>query len=516
METTDAIARIDNIVKSDIEKKDSFNTSSELVKSYNGLSPNFKRRAARLSKVYTGADGTGSKQLFPEQDVSIAYGLFDVVVPPYNLDELAYFYESSYANHSAISAKVANIVGLGYSFIPTDRTIERLEQAENEDQLMRAQRKIERAKAMLSEWLEEMNDEDTFTHVLEKVYTDVESTGNGYIEIGRTTAGEIGYIGHIPSTTVRVRRLRDGYLQIVNQRVVFFKNFQDVNGVNPITVDTRPNELIHIKKYSPKTSYYGVPDIVSAANSMVGDQLAGKYNVDYFENKAVPRYIVTLKGAKLSVDAEDKLFRFLQSGLRGQNHRTLYIPLPGDSTENKVEFKMDPIENQVQEGSFDRYRKSNRDDILMAHQVPFSKVGSSQGISIASALVSDRTFKEQVARPAQRNLEKTLNKIVKEKTDMLIFKFNELTLTDEQTQSQIDERYLRTQVVVPNEVRQRMGLPVREGASEPIVLGPQQRAEIAAQTRGTRERDRQRTDNASDSETTTTGRNPGGEGRSVL
>jgi capsid portal protein len=309
--------------------------------------------------------------------------------------------------------------------------------------------------------------------------------------------------------------MRDGYIQIVNQRVVFFRNFQDVSGVNTVTTDPRPNELVHIKRYSPKTTYYGVPDIVAAANAMVGDSLAGKYNVDYFENKAVPRYIVTLKGAKLSVDAEDKLFRFLQSGLRGQNHRTLYIPLPGDSVENKVEFKMEPIENNVQEGSFDKYRKANRDDVLMAHQVPFSKVGSSQGISIASALVSDRTFKEQVARPAQRNLEKTINKIVREKTDMLMLKFNELTLTDEQAQSQIDERYLRTQVVVPNEIRQRLGLPVREGGSEPVLISPQQRAEMLAQTRGTRERDRERTDNASDSSSTTSGRNPGGEGRST-
>jgi PBSX family phage portal protein len=380
---------------------------------------------------------------------------------------------------------------------------------------MRAQRKIQRVKSMMTDWLEELNDEDTFTHVLEKVYTDVESLGNGYVEIGRKVNGDIGYVGHIPATTVRVRRMRDGYIQIVNQRIVFFRNFQGINDINPVTTDPRPNELIHIKKYSPKTSYYGVPDSVSSATAMVGDNLAGRYNVDYFENKAVPRYIVTLKGAKLSVDAEDKLFRFLQSGLRGQSHRTLYIPLPGDGPDSKVDFKMEPIENGIQEGSFDKYRKSNRDDILMAHQVPISKVGSGQGMSIASALVSDRTFKEQVARPAQRNLEKVINKIVKEKTDMLSFKLNELTLTDEQTQSQIDERYLRMQVLVPNEVREKLGYPVRQGGQEPITLGSQQRAEQVAQASGNRMRDQQRTDNASDSSSTTTGRGPGGEGRSV-
>ena len=513
----ESIARIDNLDKMEKSvKTDDFLIDAEIAKTYSGLDSNFKRRASRsINKVYTGQDNTKSKQLFPEMDIVTAYGLYDVVVPPYNLDELAWFYENSFANHAAINAKVSNIVGLGYHFINTDATNARLEEAESEEQLMRAQRKLQRLKAQLGQWMEDLNDEDTFSHILEKVYTDVESTGNGYIEVGRKVNGDIGYIGHIPSTTIRVRRIRDGYIQIVNQRVVYFRNFQG-REQNPITSDPRPNELIHIKKYSPKNSYYGVPDTVASSVAMVGDNLAGRYNIDYFENKAVPRYIVTLKGAKLSVDAEDKLFRFLQSGLRGQNHRTLYIPLPGDSNENKVEFKMDPIENGIQEGSFEKYRKSNRDDILMAHQVPFSKVGGGSGVSIASALSSDRTFKEQVARPAQRNLEKVINKIVKEKTDILTFKLNELTLTDETTQSQIDERYLRMQVVVPNEVRERLGYPSRLGGQDPIILGAQQRAEQAAQANGNRLRDQQRTDNASDSASTTTGRGPGGEGRTVL
>jgi PBSX family phage portal protein len=515
MEDNESIAKIDNLDRSEKkEKSDPFSTSVELVKSYDGMTHNFKRKAARVvSKAFTGVDDTKSKQLFPEQDMVTAYGLFDVVIPPYNLDELAYFYENSFANHAAIGAKVSNIVGLGYGFEMTDMTIARLEEAPNDDSLMRAQRKIQRTKAALTDWLESLNDEDTFTHVLEKVYTDVETVGNGYIEVGRKVNGDIGYIGHIPATTIRVRRMRDGYIQIVNQKVVYFRNFQETKNINPVTSDNRPNELIHIKKYSPKNSYYGVPDTVAAATSMVGNELAAKYNVDYFENKAVPRYIATLKGAKLSSDAEDKFFRFMQAGLKGQNHRTLYIPLPGDGPDNKVEFKLDPIENGIQDGSFEKYRKSNRDDILMAHQVPYSKVGGGAGVSIASALVADRTFKEQVARPSQRNLEKTINKIVKEKTDMVVLKFNELTLTDEQTQSQIDERYLRMQVLVPNEVRERLGYPVRPGGSEPIVMGAQARAEQTAQSTGNRLRDQQRTNNASDSASTDTGRNPQGEGR---
>lgn len=516
MENEDPVARLDRAVIKESMLYDPFAIDSDIAKQYDGLDPNFKRRMTRkMTKAWTGQDGAKSKQLIPLQDITTAYGLFDVIIPPYNLDELASFYETSFANHAAINAKAANIVGLGYHFELSGSTKEKLEQASSDEQLMRAYAKIERQKDELKTWLEERNDEDTFSHVLEKMLVDLESTGNGYIEVGRTVAGEIGYIGHIPSTTIRVRRLRDGYVQIVNQQTVFFNNFQDKNGRNPVTTDPRPNELIHFKKYTPKNSYYGIPDSLAASYSIVGDQLAARYNVDYFENKAVPRYIVTLKGGKLSNESEDKLFRFLQSGLRGQNHRTLFLPLPGDSPDNKVEFKMEPVESGIQDGSFDKYRKANREDILMAHQMPISKVGSTGGASIASALAADRTFKEQVARPAQRNIEKVLNKIVKEKTDMFILKLDELTLTDENTQSQIDERYLKMQVVVPNEVRQRLGMTLRADGQDTVQIGPQQRAEMLAQTRGTRQRDTQRQNNASDSPGTDTGRNPGGEGRAA-
>ena len=179
-------AKIDNLDKVEkLEKTDEFMVDAEIAKGYSGLDANFKRRATRsINKVFTGQDNTKSKQLFPEMDIVTAYGLYDVVVPPYNLDELAWFYENSFANHAAINAKVSNIVGLGYSFQNTDATTARLEEAESEEQLMRAQRKLQRLKAQLTGWLEELNDEDTFSHILEKVYTDVESTGNGYIEVG--------------------------------------------------------------------------------------------------------------------------------------------------------------------------------------------------------------------------------------------------------------------------------------------------------------------------------------------
>lgn len=507
------------------KEQDPFNKTWDELKTLSGLDNNFKRRASRFATtpitkgeatpqymdsalaVRTGKDGAKSKEINPGIVYRNGYGLFDVITPPWNLYELASFYDTSFANHAAIDAKVENIVGLGYDFEISPRTMLKLEAAQAKT-AENARKRIERAKVELTDWLESLNQEDSFTTIMEKVYTDVQATGNGYIEVGRTVKGQIGYIGHIPSVTMRVRRLRDGFVQVIGNKVVYFRNFGATNP-NPVTADTRPNEIIHFKEYSPLNTFYGVPDIISAITALHGDMLASQYNIDYFSNKAVPRYVVTLKGAKLSGEAEDKMFRFLQTGMKGQNHRTLYIPLPGDSDTNKVEFKMEPIENGVQEGSFEKYRKQNRDDILVAHQVPLSKLGGSDSSAIAAALAQDRTFKEQVARPAQRELEKPINKIIREQTDILQFKFNELTLTDEIAQSQILERYVKNQIMVPNEARTILRMPQRDGGDEPLDLKPQQAADAST----TRARDGQRTNNQSDGSATVAGRNPKGEGR---
>ena len=520
------------------KKSDPFNQDWNTLKELGGLEQNFKRRTARnVTKAvdtYSSAtmtqnpdptdaylssarasqtgDEAGSKTINPGLVYRNGYGIFDVITPPYNLYELANFYDTSFANHAAIDAKVENVVGLGYHFEMNAQTMMKLSSSTDELATERARKRIERLKIEAKDWLEGLNTDDSFTTIMEKVYTDVQATGNGYLEVGRKVNGEIGYIGHVPSTTMRVRRLRDGFVQIIGPRLVYFRNFGAKNQ-NPLTGDNRPNEIIHFKEYSPLNTYYGVPDIIAALPSLIGDQLASQYNIDYFENKAVPRYIITLKGAKLSPDAEDKMFRFLQTGLKSQSHRTLYIPLPGDSDNSKVEFKMEPIENSVQEGSFEKYRKQNRDDILIAHQVPISKLGGADS-GIAAALSQDRTFKEQVARPEQQKIQKFISKIVSEFTDIIELKFNELTLTDEIAQSQILERYVKNQIMLPNEAREILDLPQTAHGDKPLELTARAAADANANSDKNRARDAERTNNSSDSPATVAGRNPKGEGRS--
>ena len=500
--------------KDEKRSEDPFSMGLEDLKKVRGLGSAFKRRVNReFSKAFTGVEETGTQQNLLAQAIS-GYAMFDLIEPPYNLEYLSKVYEISTYNYAAINAKVANIVGLGYDFVETKKTNDAFDSITDDKQLERARRKLNKLRQDLHAWLDSTNDEDTFTQTLIKVYTDLEATGNGYIEVGRTVGGNIGYIGHIPAKTMRVRRLRDGFVQLLYGKAVYFNNFGDKETENPIAgQEDRPNEIIHLKKYTPMNNYYGTPDIVAAQVALAGNELSGRYNLDYFENKAVPRYIITVKGAKLSPESERKLLEFFQVGLKGKNHRSLYVPLPADSADSKVEFKMEPIEAGNQEGSFEKYRKSNRDEILLAHRVPINKIGTPEGVNLAVARDADKTFKEQVCRPAQMILEKKINLIFDEKTDALLLKFNELTLTDEDTQSKIDERYLRMQVITPNEVRIRKGMIPLDGGDDMVELKPQRAADQRATAGKTRARDSERS--ATSPDISGEGRNAKGDGSQV-
>lgn len=496
-----------------------------------GLTPTAAKRATRaMNKVMqsTGKNGkeiVGTKQEYWE---ATGYSYLDVVQPHYNLDYLAKLYEASSANMAAIKAKASNVVGLGYNLVESPKAKRKLDGfGDNKEGLQKFREKVNRDRDTVLDRIDEMNAEDDLAEAILKAYIDYEATGQGYIEVGRTSNGEIGYIGHVPSTTIRVRRARDGYVQIVTNKAVFFRNFGDLETPDPLTGDDSPNELLMMMKYTPTNTYYGIPDIISAQQALAGNEFSARFNLDYFENKAVPRHVIILKGAEFSRSAEQQIVEFFETGLKGKNHRSLYIPLPGDSADEKVEFKIEPVEAGIQDQSFQKYKAGNLEEILMAHGVPPNKVGISSGVSVASALEASRTFKDQIASPEQRRWSKKMTRVIREMSENLDFRFNEMSLTDEDTQSKIDERNVRNSIELANEIRARKGLPAISNGDKSVVDRAEEEAELAAKTakeqlnaqqahakqeaESNTQRDAERS--AAESTTNAEGRNPKGEGR---
>ena len=431
------------------------------------LSPKMKRKAQRLQKRHEGEDGTKSKYLDPE--VVNGYSLWDIVNPPYDLDNLAILYDQSAIHYAAINARVMNTVGLGFEFTETLKSRRRIEKSQSDPAKLEKTRKgLQDLREELEVLFEDFNIEETLIETMVRVWQDCLTVGNGYLEIGRNNEGKVGYIGHIPATMVRVRRHRDGFVQLSRAnkiQAIFFRNFQDLEMEDPINGDPSPNEIIHFKMYSPNNTYYGIPAAVSAAAAIVGDKFAKEYNIDYFENKAIPRYAIILKGAKLSNKSKAELVNYFRNEVKGRNHGTLVIPLPA-SIGSDSDIRFEKLEAGVQDASFDKYRKSNRDEILVANRVPAPKVGVYDNANLAVSRDADKTFKMQVIGPDQAIIEKKINRLLAEFTDLLQFKLKKIDLLDEDMESRIYDRYLRTEVISPNEVRGKIGFPERKDGDD--------------------------------------------------
>lgn len=501
--------------------EDPFNLQFGEVKKLKGLSKDFVRKtnrdvAYKSRTGFFGKDGAISKQVTDE--IYYGYGYLDCVTPPHNIDYLTKLYDISPAHHAAVNSKVESVFGLGWNWVESPKTRQKRESIRTDKGIKSLEQHLSRVKLEMTDWLEDVNNLDVWDEIMKKVGVDYESTGNGYFEIGRTQSGDIGYIGHVPSKHVRIRRLRDGFVQVIANRVVFFNNFGD-SKPSPLTEDLKPNEVIHFRKYSPTHVYYGVPDIIAAKGALAGNEFANRYNLDYFENKAIPRHVIIVKGGSLSTSSQNKLIEFFETGLRGKHHRSIYIPL-GNGTPNgpdpEIEFKS--IEADQQDFSFGEYRQANNEEIFMAHRTPSTRAGVfGKNIGLAAASDADKVFKEGYSRPEQAIAEKKLAPVFKSVTDMVVFKLNELSLVDSDTQSQIDERDLRAGVVVPDEVRRGRGMVARPDnkGMEVSMLNPQQKAEATAQATASRTRDSERQAASSAKAGDTGTRNPQGKGRKV-
>lgn len=479
-------------------------------------------------KLLSNEAGTAGTKQYQENAGINLYGALDCAEPPYNMASLSKLYDANPFHAAAVDAKTDSVVGLGYLFEYSRDTEKLIEEVERKDADGKKKRKLELKlndqRAVLEKLIDSMNQEDEMDEILVKLFKDRCSMGNAYIEVGRNAEGEVAYIGHVSARNIRIRTKRDGFIQTVNNKNIFFRNFGDTTTPDPTGVEANPNELIHYKTYSPIDDYYGVPEITSALQAVASLEFAQRYNIDYFENKAVPRYIIKTKGMNMTASQQTELLKFFETAIKGVSHRTILLPVPGGADKD-IDFV--PVETGRQDGSFGESMKLNIQFILSRHRVPQARIGmSAAATSAAESRESEKTFKETVCRPEQRLIEKKLNKVIRELTDMFVFKLKEYTLTDEDQQSQIQERYLRWGVLTPDEIRTGLGLGPRPDGKggEPVDVrsiseltakddAAQTLANEKATTYRTRKRDQDRSSDRPDQVGNANGRRSAGQGR---
>ncbi len=382
----------------------------------------------------------GRSQQLPEEAWQASYANGEVKEPPYSLAALAELYEINATHKACVDAKVANIVGLGYKF-------RRVTEGVSADPANRD---------LLEHLFANCNPEMTFTEVMRAVWTDVESIGNGYLEITRNGRGNIDGFYHVPGTTVRLKVDRSGFLQVRDGRKRHFRNLGSEEVTEPATEQPQ-NEMIQFRKYTPQSTYYGVPDILPAITAVAGDRAASKYNVSFFEHNAVPRMAIIVEGGQLTKELLRQIRQFMEAEIKGQAHRTLILDAPGSD----VKIRMEALSQiSSEDAAFLDYRKANRDEILMVHRVPPSKITIVENANLANSRDQDKTFREQVVRPEQRRIEFQLNRLIREEIGIgdWQFSFKEMDLTEELQEAEVAKIYADIGVWTADEIRAKQGL----------------------------------------------------------
>ncbi|GEM_PF-780360 len=422
-------------------------------------------------QVGTPVDAAGRSSQLPEDTWD--YDKTGAKEPPYGLGALALFLEVNTWHYRCVKAKAISTAGLGFDFVAPEGVKE----------------SDPKNKATLQAFFNHPNDEQTWGEVLENVLTDFEALGNGYFEVVRNVLGTgvPKAIFHVPAGTVRVRKDKKGFVQIRDNKMVFFRNFgTDPNGPDafdprdkdkPESERRRLNEIIHLKNYHPRSSYYGLPDFLPALRALVGNKQAGDFNIQFFENNAVPQYAIIVKGGELAKGTRKRIEEYFRTHIKGNAHKTLILEVAQDGDE-KVDLEIRPLSVDVRDASFRMFRSDNAEEIRVAHGVPGRLIGLTEKGGLGGAgegATQQEIFKYHVIEPKQSRLEYRINNFLIKKgfgIEDWEIRFKEIDVTDEEKVAEIVQKLVKLGVLTINEGRREMGQKPLEhpGADIPFMM----------------------------------------------
>ena len=422
----------------------------------------------RTKKAELSEEELKSHQLF-EADMKVLYSTGQIIDPPYNLTYLDSMLEKNTEHGACVKQKAVDVCGLGYR-LKTPKHLKSIEEASQENF------------NILKTFFDFTNPEETLEEVCTKLWVDYEGNGNGCLEIVEKEKRPIA-IYHMSSATVRRTKNPNVYVQVRDQKKRFFLRYGsitpdvDKKWIEEKFVDIKNKELfsdhkiLHIINYTPKSSWYGLPDWLPSLSAILGNIQNSDYNLDFFENNAIPHYAVIIKGADLDPDVESVIKTFFSQEIRGHSHKTLVVAVD----DKEVEVVFEKLAVEIKDASFRMYRQDNRDEIIRAHRVPFSRINVSIPGKLGGggvALEETETYKKSIIRPKQKILEHRFNQFIINRGFGIkdwTFEFERLDPTDEETDMKTHTTYVKAGVKSINEVRKDLDLAPTEAGEYPFV-----------------------------------------------
>jgi PBSX family phage portal protein len=355
-----------------------------------------------------------SKQLSKDAFADSDYEKDSLVKPLYAPLTMAKLLEINTYHMRACRTKAEDVAGNGWKLIPkVDNPSE--EQKEAIENFIKGQ-------------------DEPIENIIKKLQLDKELVGYFSMEVareGNDFDGKVNLIKHIPAHTVRIHKEGNKYCQFRNNKKTWFRNYdyeKDIrqdNGVESkgkgLTKEIRGNELIWNVNYTPRSCFYGIPDITPAIGAITGDISRRDYNIAFFNNYGVPAYMVSISGdfdpgdvnpdtgkTKLVEQIEEKFKEVIRNP---QSVMILTIPKSENALGGEITIKVEPLSTDIKEASFRLYRVDNRNEVITAHAIPPYRMGIYEIGSLAGNLGAESTkiYYSSVILPRQEVYNNIMN-----------------------------------------------------------------------------------------------------------
>jgi len=390
-----------------------------------------------------------------------------VIRPPFDLLSLSTLPERSTEMNQVIEAMVVNIDGFGHHLV---ERIDLEHEALGEDQRLA----VRQERVFLENFFNCASLDESLVSLRKKMRRDLETTGNGYLEVIRDAKGSIQGIEHMPAYQMRLGKLEeaipvdfpilqlniDGSVEATTiKRVTRFKgfvqsrltpiysgstesykvrwfkefgdprvrdnrtgevvppeevsNWQDTG--KPMPESLRANEVVHFKIYSSRTPY-GVPRYIGNLLSIFGDRKAEEINYNTFKSNNIPSMIVAVSNGIVSPGTVKRIQNFVESQIAEPDNYSSFLILEAEGAfegEDAGNVKLDikPLtQHQHKDELFQEYSKHNQSKIRRAWRMPPVLVGDSNQYNRATAETSRRLADEQIFDPERREFDSWVNR----------------------------------------------------------------------------------------------------------
>jgi PBSX family phage portal protein len=397
-----------------------------------------------------------------------------IIEPKYSPDQLVQLFDTNPHHARCCRTKSIDTVGRGYQIVMDDVDGEEVDNME----LFREEKK------KVLRFLKNCYNRRGFSELMKDMSLDYFVTGYTTAEIIRKLNGDIKDIIHVRSSDIRIVskkynkknaylvQIKDAnnyvyfvrygnmyYLDENEERQVdkdLFVNSEDIEKKEPNIAD-RANEMIFLSNYAASSPHYGICDVIPALGSITNNLFIERYLTQYFENKAIPRYVVIVENGELDDEVFSSIERYFKEEIKGNHHATLILQSGKDAT-----IKMQQLEQGTEKGPFQDVRINNRDDILVAHGVTPAIVGiiDSGNIGGGSGEAQLKNYNERVIRPHQKMIADLFTSLLKEGLGVknVRLKFLEVDTTDRELDNTVLKDEFQNSIITRNEWRKEIGL----------------------------------------------------------